>query len=368
MKKLLLVIGAAVALLGSSGAGVVMVVIAAFIVLASVVAAPVVAVNASCRPQLDATQVATYGWASAVGDERAIAGRILDIAQERELDGYAAASALVGTMTMTGLRDLPDGGLFDVNDGWAENVDDVDAAVNSYFDKMIALRPEYHSRSVADLASALLGQPAGEAFRQNEDAAWSWLVKEHYPLPESYQMPINVDFTQFQRGFRYMVNPSSGARNQHHGVDLSAPGYTPILAMADGNVVFAGDTGSGSASLGYVVIIEHPELGIVTVYAHIWSDALFVHAGDTVEKGDEIAGVGASGGATGTHLHFEIRQSASVGNAHLAPYDWLYSGGGVRAIGADGQCIDTDGDEPAPGDDPDAAGEPGRVERELEPA
>jgi len=48
--------------------------------------------------------------------------------------------------------------------------------------------------------------------------------------------------------------------------------------------------------------------------------------------------MGTSGGSTGTHLHFEVRQSPTGGQSHLAPYDWLYSGGVVRAIGRDGVC------------------------------
>lgn len=87
----------------------------------------------------------------------------------------------------------------------------------------------------------------------------------------------------------------------HHGVDLAAPLGTPVTAMKDGTVIFAGQM----TGYGLVVIIEHnPRLR--TVYAHL--SEFGVRKGDEVKGGQVIAKSGQSGNASGPHLHFEIQR------------------------------------------------------------
>lgn len=87
----------------------------------------------------------------------------------------------------------------------------------------------------------------------------------------------------------------------HEGIDLAARKGTPVRASESGRVIYSG---SNLGAYGRVVIVKH--LGqYSTVYAHNRRNR--VSKGQFVEKGDVVAEVGASGNATGPHLHFEIR-------------------------------------------------------------
>ncbi len=88
----------------------------------------------------------------------------------------------------------------------------------------------------------------------------------------------------------------------HEGIDMKAPIGTPVLAAADGEVLYAGDRVRG---YGNMVVLQHAD-DILTVYAH--NSLLLVHAGDRVTVGQEISRVGDTGHATGPHLHFEVRR------------------------------------------------------------
>jgi lipoprotein NlpD len=88
----------------------------------------------------------------------------------------------------------------------------------------------------------------------------------------------------------------------HEGIDLPAPTGTPVIAAADGAVVYAGD---GIRGYGNLVVLQHPG-DLLTVYAH--NSAIYVSQGQTVRAGDRVAAVGQTGRATGPHLHFEVRQ------------------------------------------------------------
>ena len=92
----------------------------------------------------------------------------------------------------------------------------------------------------------------------------------------------------------------SGGPSIHRGVDIVAPTGTPVYAMSNGEVRFAGTM----TDFGLVVWADHQD-AILTIYAHL-SEILVVE-GQRVTK-DEAAGLsGESGNATGPHLHFEIR-------------------------------------------------------------
>jgi murein DD-endopeptidase MepM/ murein hydrolase activator NlpD len=88
----------------------------------------------------------------------------------------------------------------------------------------------------------------------------------------------------------------------HEGIDLPAPTGTPVMAAADGEVVYAGN---GIRGYGNLIVLQHSG-DLLTVYAH--NSALFVSAGQAVRSGERIAQVGQTGRASGPHLHFEVRQ------------------------------------------------------------
>lgn len=100
--------------------------------------------------------------------------------------------------------------------------------------------------------------------------------------------------------FGYRVNPVSGRRQLHGGLDLVSEPGSNILALADGIVTYSGKNGG----YGNLVELEHPD-GFKTRYAH--NNQLLVPLGSIVKKGQVIATMGSSGRSTGTHVHVEVR-------------------------------------------------------------
>ena len=104
-----------------------------------------------------------------------------------------------------------------------------------------------------------------------------------------------------------------GTRNgkNHHGLDIGAPKGTPIRAAAGGTVEFSG---WGPRGYGLMIIIKHPGK-LTTVYAH--NSKNLVKKGKQVKRGQKIAKVGKTGRATGTHVHFEVRNDTHPQNPLL---------------------------------------------------
>ena len=99
--------------------------------------------------------------------------------------------------------------------------------------------------------------------------------------------------------------PVAGVSPFHNAIDLAAPHGSPILAAADGIVIYAGDGAEvNSTSGGYQVWIYHPEYDIITMYMH--SSELLVAKDDYVTAGMQIAKVGSTGLSAGDHLDFRI--------------------------------------------------------------
>ena len=86
----------------------------------------------------------------------------------------------------------------------------------------------------------------------------------------------------------------------HRGIDVANSVGSPIIAAADGKVVFSGWSSGG---YGYLVELAHSD-GSKTRYAH--NSALLVKKGQTIRQGTAIARMGSTGRSTGPHLHFEI--------------------------------------------------------------
>lgn len=101
-------------------------------------------------------------------------------------------------------------------------------------------------------------------------------------------------------GFGMRYHPILGYTRMHTGVDMHADYGTPIKAAASGRIIFAGVRGG----YGNCIIIDHGG-GMTTLYGH--QSSLNVSYDDHVSAGDVIGYVGASGLATGPHLHFEVR-------------------------------------------------------------
>jgi murein DD-endopeptidase MepM/ murein hydrolase activator NlpD len=99
--------------------------------------------------------------------------------------------------------------------------------------------------------------------------------------------------------FGQREDPFNGGMAAHTGIDISTEKGRPVYATAAGTVESAGWNGD----YGKMVVIDHG-FGIVTRYAHLSDFA--VQAGTTVERAQVIGYVGATGRATGPHLHYEL--------------------------------------------------------------
>ena len=108
--------------------------------------------------------------------------------------------------------------------------------------------------------------------------------------------------------FIWPVKPVSigsgfGVRNdsKHDGIDLRGEKGVPIVASAEGKIIFSG---SGPSGYGKMVIVKH-DSRTITIYAH--NEENLVSEGQEVKQGEKIATVGRSGRADGYHCHFEMR-------------------------------------------------------------
>ncbi len=117
-------------------------------------------------------------------------------------------------------------------------------------------------------------------------------------IPRGYPSKTRRVTSEF--GFR--MHPIYHEERFHHGIDFGGATGTPVVATADGIVIYAGFSKGG---YGNVVIIAH-NFGFQTLYGHMQSD-LAVKTGDFVKKGTCIGYLGNSGRSTGPHLHYEIK-------------------------------------------------------------
>ncbi len=105
----------------------------------------------------------------------------------------------------------------------------------------------------------------------------------------------------YNSNYGWRIDPFNGQHSYHEGIDFAGGEGTPILAAAGGVVVYA----EYHAAYGNMVEIDHGN-DLITRYAH--ASKIHVKVGDMVLRGAKIAEVGRTGRATGTHLHFEVRQ------------------------------------------------------------
>ncbi|EGD44006.1 putative peptidase [Nocardioidaceae bacterium Broad-1] len=191
-------------------------------------------------------------------------------------------------------------GLLDIR-GW-RTLDPGEAAqaveVSAFPDRYARFRP------VADaILTALTADSNGESAQPVAET-----TRTVFPLPAKTWVRSS--------SFGRRTDPVTGVRTIHTGTDFASPLGTPILAVADGQVVFAGPVTSG---YGHLILIEHTinDHPVFSGYAHMFASGIHVTPGDLVTAGQHIADVGQDGKSTGPHLHFEIRP----GEAYATPVD-----------------------------------------------
>ena len=118
-------------------------------------------------------------------------------------------------------------------------------------------------------------------------------------------------------------DPFSGAQKSHRAVDFAGEMYTPIYAIADGEVVRVGWDPDG---YGNWVVVNHNIDGTIysSLYAHMEGDGVYVNLGQQVKKGQKIAAIGTAGNSTGPHLHLEIWEGGRFsGGTNIDPIPFL---------------------------------------------
>jgi murein DD-endopeptidase MepM/ murein hydrolase activator NlpD len=117
-----------------------------------------------------------------------------------------------------------------------------------------------------------------------------------------------MPYSRRTSGFGMREHPIFHTQRAHLGVDYAAPTGTPVITVADGVVVESGFSGG----FGNMVVVQH-NARQSTVYAHL--SKIGVRKGQAVKQGDNLGAVGATGWATGPHLHFEFR----INGRHVDP-------------------------------------------------
>ena len=112
-----------------------------------------------------------------------------------------------------------------------------------------------------------------------------------------------LEFSRVTSGFTSArFHPILHTWRAHKGIDLAAPTGTPVLAVANATVAFAG----WRNGYGNVIELRHSS-GISTVYGHLSAFAHGLRAGQHIHQGEVIGYVGMTGWATGPHLHYEFK-------------------------------------------------------------
>jgi murein DD-endopeptidase MepM/ murein hydrolase activator NlpD len=140
------------------------------------------------------------------------------------------------------------------------------------------------------------------AYRFEIDGRADYYDAEGRSLRKAF-LKAPLSFRRISSGFsKSRLHPVLNIRRAHNGTDYVAPKGTPVSAMASGQVLAAGHQGG----YGNLVVIRHPN-GYKTFYGHLSGFAKGVRKGASVAQGQLVGYVGATGLATGPHLHFEMR-------------------------------------------------------------
>jgi murein DD-endopeptidase MepM/ murein hydrolase activator NlpD len=215
--------------------------------------------------------------------------RLEEVAKERDIQVASLGSLASEVSALYGLKSDPV-----LMTASAEKIQD--AQVTSSIDQLYALK------NTALTGAATVGISLG--LTRNVTTA-DWVRANSSPN----LWPVEGQITG---SFGERIDPFNGEGAFHSGVDISASVGAPVIAPADGTVVFADFEGG----YGRAVLIDHGH-GITTRYGHLASFG--VAAGQYIHRGDTVGYVGMSGRSTGPHLHYEVR----INSIPVNPYKYL---------------------------------------------
>ena len=199
-------------------------------------------------------------------------------------------------------------------------VEEEEAALN----ELIATKEQEMYKMTSDIQSkeAAIREYEAEIASQNETIAAleAAVAEERKKLAEEQGRKYDggiftwpaPSYKRISDEYGYRTHPILGVQQFHNGLDMAAPGGSPILAAYDGKVVAA----AYSSSMGNYIMIDHGD-NLYTIYMH--ASALYVSKGAEVSKGDKIAAVGSTGRSTGNHLHFSVRLNGN----YVSPWNYL---------------------------------------------
>ena len=131
------------------------------------------------------------------------------------------------------------------------------------------------------------------------------VIEHNNEMQNKETIRVNGFFISYP--FEKNASPYSLGEYAHKGIDIIADKGTKVLAVADGKVTKA----EFNSAYGYHIVMEHTD-GYETLYAHL--QEMKVDVGDTIVTGEEIGTVGATGMATGPHLHLELHYNGEPVN------------------------------------------------------
>ena len=139
---------------------------------------------------------------------------------------------------------------------------------------------------------------------EDEDGYADYFTPEGYSLRRAF-LRAPLDYSRISSRYsKSRLHPILKIRRPHEGIDYAAPTGTPVWAVADGEVIFAGRNGG----FGRLVKLRHPN-GFVTYYGHLSRYGQGVRIGSRVRQKDVIGYVGSTGLSTGPHLDYRVKSN-----------------------------------------------------------
>ncbi|GEM_PF-801874 len=200
--------------------------------------------------------------------------------------------------------------------GKSSEYEDRTDVLDAEFQEIVTqLEKEENERRAAEAERQRLAAIAAAESRRIAEEEARLKAIEEASRNQGFMWPVPWTENVISSSYGYRTHPVSGKENVfHYGIDIACPRGTNIYAAKGGVVT----TATYHASYGYYILINHLD-GTSTLYAHCNTGSLKVKKGDTVERGQIIAGVGTTGVSTGYHLHFEVR----VNGKTVSPLDYV---------------------------------------------